>query len=159
MAVGDGDAAEHCTDDTEEPLIGAAEEEVSERSETVDKLLGCPVDAAVVVAGETADGSRSEDVRVDHVGSKIGQVLESTFDDAFIPVQLAADVLVFGKVHPIVRIGESGDADASILERLGVVEVIGRADDTAAEVDGYFGAFVVEIGGIVVEDDGIAVAE
>lgn len=125
MFVGNGDAAEHCADDTEESLVGAAEEQVFQGCEAVDKFFRCTVDAAVVVSGEAADGARGEYVSIDDMRAKVGDVFEGALDDAIVPELFFAGVLVFRQIHPVVWVGEGGDANTAIFEWFGVVEVIG----------------------------------
>ena len=125
MFIGDGDPTEHGANDAQKSLVGTAEKQVFQRRKTIHKFLGGTIDAAVVVSGEATDGARGEDIGIDHMRAKIGDVFQCTIDDAVVPELFFAEVLLFRQVHPVVRIGEGGDAYAAIFEWFGVVEVVG----------------------------------
>ncbi len=69
-----------------------------------------------------------------------------TFQNSVIPVPLRLNVFLFRKTHPVRRICQRRDSNSSIFQRLSVVEVVGRTNDPASQIDRLDWSLVVEFG-------------
>ena len=111
VAIGHADAAEDRADDTDEALVGTAEEEVAQVGGAIEPFVGCAVDGAVVMPGEAADRLGGEDVSRDGEASEVRHEADGGGDGGVVLLDLSGLVLRVGKGAPEVVVGEGGDAD------------------------------------------------
>ena len=72
MAIGHADSADDRPDDTDESLIGSAQENIGQMGRSIKLFVRRPVDGSIVVPGEPPDRFRGKYIGVDNVATKVG---------------------------------------------------------------------------------------
>ncbi len=157
MSVGHADPADDRSHDSDEPLVGATEKHVGQVSGPVELFVGSPIHCTIVVPRESPDRFGREDVRVDHIGPKIGHEPYGGGDRFIVLPYFLGGILVLGKLTPFVMVGQCCDANHTIgkLLFIRIVKVIvGRTDHAGAGITNrVLGAIPVKPFAVVIEND------
>lgn len=173
MPVGDGDAAQHGTDDAQIALVGAAElEALDEGQLAAEDLMRRAVDRAVDVSGEALEGVGGKGIEVQQLRSfGLGGGMEEV-EDFFCFFEQGMGLLPLGSgiglgafvgqdCLPAVRIGQLGNAQNALRQAAveAVAVVVGQAEEAGRGPDQTRGLAVVEALLLLEEDDGVVPAE
>ena len=137
MAVCHRNPADDRADDSDEPLIGPAQEQIAQVRCSVEFLLGSTVDCAVVVRGESPNGFGGEHIGIDDVTPKVWNEAHARGHSRVVPMVLLPLVLEFPEVGPAIRIGDRGQAYKARLEVSfvqSVFVIVRRADDPGPDI-------------------------
>ena len=157
MAVCHRNPADDRADDSDEPLVGPAQEQIAQVCCSVEFLLWSTVDCAVVVRGESPNGFGGEHIGIDDVTAKVRNEAHARGHGRVVPIVLLTLVLELPEVGPAIRIGDrcqtyKARLEVSFVQR--VLVIVRRTDDPGPDIAQAIAAsFPVEFRAVVVKDD------
>lgn len=85
MLVRHGDTAHNGPHDSDEALVGTAEEKIVESSGAIQLLVGCAVNRSVVVRSETSNGFGGKNIGIDDMPTEVGHESYRRCDGFVVP--------------------------------------------------------------------------